>query len=311
MEHILLEYTERHAIPINFLSDIQIEDGVNTNEIRFENRFIWTQEKLEEELRKGTKINCSKALVLSYKKAAYDPEVPPNLIDESCGVDTTEEAGKQLQRIFATKAKVFDYPKDPSLIAYLINFLCGPDDIVLDSFAGSGTTAHAVLNLNKQDGGHRKFILVELLDYAEDITAERVRRVMQGYGEGDKAVEGTGGAFDFYEIGEPLFSAPDVLNEAVGEAELRKYIYFSETRRELRRPQDAAEKYLLDVNEGTAYYFCYEPGHATTLDADSLADIRTRAEHYIIYADVCLLDEAFMQRHNIVFKKIPRDIRKF
>ena len=58
----------------------------------------------------------------------------------------------------------------------------GENSIVLDSFAGSGTTAHAVLNLNKQDGGNRKFILIEMEDYAETITAERVKRVINGYG---------------------------------------------------------------------------------------------------------------------------------
>lgn len=72
-------------------------------------------------------------------------------------------------------------------------------------FAGSGTTAHAVLNMNKADGGKRKFILIELMDYAEDITAERVRRVIDGYGEGKNAVSGTGGGFGYYELGERLF----------------------------------------------------------------------------------------------------------
>lgn len=69
-----------------------------------------------------------------------------------------------------------------------------------DSFAGSGTTAHAVLKLNAQDGGNRQFILCEMMDYADSITAERVRRVMSGYGEGSKRVEGSGGAFDYYEL---------------------------------------------------------------------------------------------------------------
>lgn len=81
----------------------------------------------------------------------------------------------------------------------------GKEDIVLDSFAGSGTTAHAVLNMNKSDGGNRKFILVEMGDYADTITAERVKRVINGYGEGKNAVEGTGGNFSYYELGNPLF----------------------------------------------------------------------------------------------------------
>ena len=72
-----------------------------------------------------------------------------------------------------------------------------------------------MLNLNKQDGGNRKFILVEMEDYANDITAERVKRVTKGYGTGNKKVEGTGGAFDFYELGLPLFDETQNLNEDV------------------------------------------------------------------------------------------------
>ena len=73
--------------------------------------------------------------------------------------------------------------------------------IILDSFAGSGSTAHAVLNYNKQDDGNRKFILVEMEDYAETITAERVRRVIKGYGNDMNTVDGVGGDFAYYEMG--------------------------------------------------------------------------------------------------------------
>ena len=75
----------------------------------------------------------------------------------------------------------FDFPKSVSLIEDLLRFAnVGPNDIVLDSFAGSGTTAHAVLALNKEDEGNRKFILVECEYYADTTTAERVRRVIKG-----------------------------------------------------------------------------------------------------------------------------------
>ena len=98
----------------------------------------------------------------------------------------------------------FDTPKPTRLIERVLTIATSPDSLVLDSFAGSGTTAHAVLNMNKADGGHRKFILVEMMDYADSITAERVKRVIRGYGEGKNAVEGTGGNFSFYDLGEPL-----------------------------------------------------------------------------------------------------------
>ena len=118
----------------------------------------------------------------------------------------------------------FDFPKPVHLVTYLISFYCRQDDVVLDSFAGSGTTAHAVLNMNKKDGGNRKFILVEMGDYADTITAERVKRVIDGYGEGKNAVDGTGGNFSYYELGSPLFLQDGTINNDIDTAEIRKFI---------------------------------------------------------------------------------------
>ncbi|MGE0085562.1 MAG: site-specific DNA-methyltransferase [Desulfococcaceae bacterium] len=111
----------------------------------------------------------------------------------------------------------FNNPKPVDLIKYILLQTTKDDDIVLDSFAGSGTTAHAVLNLNKEDGGRRRFILAEMEDYAENITAERVKRVIKGYGD----TEGTGGEFDFYELGKPLFKDDGFLNEEVPPEHIR------------------------------------------------------------------------------------------
>ena len=98
----------------------------------------------------------------------------------------------------------FNNPKPHTLIDRILRIATGPNDIILDSFAGSGTTAHAVLALNKEDGGNRKFILVECEDYADSITAERVRRVIRGVPTAkDKALqEGLGGSFTYCELGE-------------------------------------------------------------------------------------------------------------
>jgi adenine-specific DNA-methyltransferase len=222
-----------------------------------------------------------------------------------------------LHEIFGKK--VFDFPKTPSLIEYIINFLCDKNDIILDSFAGSGTTAHAVLNLNKQDNGNRKFILVEMENYANDITAERAKRVAKGYGTSTSSatkpkVEGTGGAFDFYELGLALFDENQNLNEKVGLEKIREYIWFSETRTSAalsKRVPSKEEKYLLGKKDESVYYFIYEKERLTTLDFDALELIKTKGEQYVIYADNCLLPPAFMAKKNIIFKKIPRDITRF
>lgn len=202
----------------------------------------------------------------------------------------------------------FDTEKNVLLIQRIIDWIVRPGEIVLDSFAGSGTTAHAVLNMNKADGGNRKFICIEMMDYADTITAERVKRVINGYGEGKKAVDGTGGSFSYYELGESLL-VDDKLNNAVSTEKIREYIYYMETKQAL--PEAAAdEPMLLGVHHGAAYYFNYEKDASTTLNAAFLKSIRTQVEAYVIYADTCVLSENKLQQFHITFKKIPRDIAR-
>jgi len=142
----------------------------------------------------------------------------------------TAQSGKEILNSIMSEALGFDTVKPPTLIEELIRHL-GKNSIVLDSFAGSGTTAHAVLNLNAQDGGNRKFILVEMEEYADTITAERVCRVIKGYGQ----TAGTGGSFDFYEIGEPLMIHGN-LNENIKVEKIRAYIWYTETHTPYKKP---------------------------------------------------------------------------
>lgn len=233
--------------------------------------------------------------------------VPPTNLWEYSKVGHTDEASKVLKAIFGGKT-TFDTPKPYRLIEFILKIASNPDDIILDSFAGSGTTAHAVLNMNKIDGGHRKFILVELGDYADSITAERVKRVIKGYGEDKKTVNGTGGNFSYYELGLPVFDG-ERLNSAVDEKEIRKYIYFSETRRELEKEKMDEPAYM-GTYMNVAYYFNYKKGDITSLNRTFLHTIRTKAEGYVIYADSCTLSERELEKWNIIFKKIPRDINR-
>ena len=102
-------------------------------------------------------------------------------------VGHTDEAKKELKAIFDGTAP-FETPKPSRLIERILQIACDKNAIILDSFAGSGTTAHAVLNMNKADGGNRKFILIEMMDYADSITAERVKRVIDGYSQDQEVV---------------------------------------------------------------------------------------------------------------------------
>ena len=221
----------------------------------------------------------------------------------------TDEAKKDLLSIFGGKV-TFDTPKPARLIERALTIAASPDSIVLDSFAGSGTTAHAVLNMNKADGGNRRFILVEMMDYADSITAERVKRVIDGYGEGKKAVEGTGGNFSYYELGPVLLLPDGNLNEEVGAQKIREYVYYMETKEPLPTEQPKDEPYFMGLCRNTAYYFYYERESVTTLDHAFLATVQTKAEGYTIYADLCAVPQETLQKYNITFKKIPRDIAR-
>ncbi len=211
-----------------------------------------------------------------------------------------------LMKIF--ESKKFDYPKPISLIEEILKIATDKSSIILDSFAGSGTTAHAVLNLNKQDGGNRKFILVEMEDYANTITAERVRRVINGYA----STEGTGGDFNFYELG-PEMILDGNLNEHQSVEKICSYIYYTETGTPIdkEKVKESKHEFFLGDFDNTAYYLFYKKKEITTLDFDFLSTIQIPSERYVIYADNCVLPKDFLFEHNITFKKIPRDVRKF
>jgi len=217
----------------------------------------------------------------------------------------TRDGTNTIQQIF--DSRLFEFSKPFEFINELINQIADSNDIILDSFAGSGTTAHAVLNLNKQDRGNRKYILIEMEDYAETITAERVKRVIKGYGEN----EGTTGSFDYYKVGQPIFIEDGVLNEQVGIEKIRQYVFYTETKTALAETKHNDSKHFLGKHNDTAYYFNYEPNEITTLDHVFLSTMKTKAEQFVVYADNCLLTKAFMTKHHIIFKKIPRDITRF
>lgn len=257
------------------------------------------QKIIEFYFRKNGKIYCRKERSIVN---------PPTVLRK---IATTKRGSQELASILGPNK--FDFPKPSELIKYLLKLVLNEGDIVLDSFAGTGTTGQAVLELNKDKNLNAKFILIEMEDYANDITAERVKRVANGYGTGNKTVEGTGGSFDFYKLGKPLFDENDNLNEEVGLEKIQEYIWFSETRTPATFIQQysEAEPYLLGKKEDTAYYFIYERERLTTLDYDALEHIKTKVQQYVVYADNCLLPRSFMSKHNIVFKKIPRDITRF
>ncbi|MDO6391646.1 site-specific DNA-methyltransferase [Pontibacter sp. BT731] len=161
---------------IELLADTEVKSGLFIKPVVLKAKFKWSQPKLDEEIRKGTRISIPTIkLSPSYEKLVYDKEVPPNLINAKVGVGTNENASAQLEVLFG--AKVFDFPKPPSLIKYLLGFSDDPEGIFLDFFAGSGATAQAVLEMNQQDGGNRKYICVQL----DEQIAPTTKAYQQGF----------------------------------------------------------------------------------------------------------------------------------
>ena len=254
-----------------------------------EGRWRWGKPKMQQALDENLIEFVKKdGEWIAYEKI-YQPEDGVGTKKFTTWIDENFSGADEIKNIFGDK--VFDYPKPTNFIEKILK-MCNADknSIVLDSFAGSGTTAHAVVNLNKQDGGNRKFILIELNDYAENITAERVKRV--------------GGEFNFYEIGAPLFDDDGFINDAVPFERICEYIYFSETRKNY---QPCEEKNLLGVDDDTAYYYF----GGENLSWTTLSKIKTRAKVYVIYAEACNLSEDEMQKYNIHFRQIPFDVRKY
>ncbi len=241
------------------------------------------------------------------KEFLYEMTNENKAIKSSWGVFDAQSTTVFLKQIVPSIK--FDNPKPIKLLNRIIEVATRKDSIILDSFSGSGTTAHAVLNTNKFDGGNRRFILVEMEYYAENLTAERVRRAIDGYGEGKKAVDGTGGDFTYYELGQPLLLPDGNLNEEVDVGLIREYVWYMETKRPMK-PVSSENAYYLGNCRGTGYYFYYEKDRMTTLNHQFLNTIQDRAESYLIYADLCTIPDEELKKYNITFKKIPRDIQK-
>ena len=201
-----------------------------------------------------------------------------------------------LKEIFPETTKAFDNPKPVQLLKQIFSYVANDADIILDSFAGSGTTAHAVLELNKEDGGNRKFILVEMEEeIARKVTAERVRRVIKGYlyknnkGE-DIKVEGLGGGFQFMNLDTELFNAHSLINDDIGYTDLARYIFFSETRLDLR--EKAMEDYFIGENKDVEYYLVYKKDKKNVLNRKVNSTLKKTGKQKIVYADSCTLGAA-------------------
>ncbi|EAX47882.1 Site-specific DNA-methyltransferase (adenine-specific) [Thermosinus carboxydivorans Nor1] len=205
-----------------FETDIIIKNNLVINEITVTGPFVWTQSKLNEELELGTRVSLSSKFGFNVFRADQDEKIkrPVDILDNKMSVGTNEDAYQELLSIFNVE-NILDYPKPVSLLKYLINTIgyFNKEFTVLDFFSGSATTAHAVMQLNAEDGGNRKFIMVQLPEPCDEkseaykagfkniceIGKERIRRAGEKIKEENKDKEG----IENLDIGFKVFRVAD------------------------------------------------------------------------------------------------------
>ncbi|MFR7390486.1 MAG: hypothetical protein ACLUTU_17110 [Blautia faecis] len=156
--------------------------------------------------------------------------------------------------------------------------------------------------MNKIDGGNRKLILVEMGNYADTITAERVKRVINGYGTEKMLLKAISvEILATMNLVNPSFDG-EALNASIGLDDIRKYVYFTETQQKLLSHSTLKSLAIWARHMDVAYYFNYEKGNTTTLNRDFLHTIQTKADEYVIYADLCTLSQRELENGHISFK---------
>ncbi len=236
-------------------------------------------------------------------------------------VGHTQDAKKELLQLidFPDSESVFVTPKPTRLIERVIQIATSPGDLVLDSFAGSGTTGHAVLKLNQAalDQEPRRFILVEIEGkIAREVATERVRRAVSGYAttNGDK-IEGLGGGFRYCELGESLFDESGKIRETVSFADLARHVYFTETGEPLPRGRVTKSPFLGECR-GVGVYLLYNgilndktANGGNVLTRSVLAQLPKFDGQKVIYCAGCLLGKDRLQAERILIRQTPYEIK--
>lgn len=231
----------------------------------------------------------------------------------------TQDAKRELLDLLPEASEVFMTPKPTKLVDRILQLATNPGDLVLDSFAGSGSTGDSVLKLNARvpDNEPRRFILVEIESkIGREVTAERVRRVAQGYtnAKGER-VEALGGGFRYCELGEPLFDEHGKIRETVSFGELARHVYFSETGEPLPRERVTKSPFLGECR-GVGIYLLYNgilcdksANGGNVLTRAVLAELPRFDGPKVIYCAGCLLGRDRLQADRIIVRQIPYEIK--
>ncbi|MDE0134501.1 MAG: site-specific DNA-methyltransferase [Acidimicrobiaceae bacterium] len=232
-------------------------------------------------------------------------------------VGHTQEAKKELVSAihFERSEDVFDTVKPSRLVRRILQIATGPDSIVLDSFAGAGTTAHAVLAQNQEDGGNRRFILIECEDYADNITAERVRRAINGIPSAkDEALkDGLGGTFSYFELGRPMRQESLLDGSHLPSWEkLASYVFFTATGQEFDPSETDRESGFVGHTASHDVFLIYEPDieelKSLALSLPVARALPAGSRRKLVFAPTKYLDPEFLHQYRIDFQQLPFQI---
>lgn len=231
-------------------------------------------------------------------------------------VGHNQQAKQELKVIFNESSTPFETPKPVALIKHILKIATEPNDIVIDSFAGSGTTAHATLELNKEDGGNRKFVLIEMEDYADNLTAERLRRVIRGVpnSKNELLKEGLGGTFSYFTLGDPIEMESMLHGTRLPTYEnLARYVFYTATGEEFDiNKVDEASNYIGSSREYDVYLF-YQPSleylKSTSLTLEIAEKLGSKTgKKRLVFAPMKYLDQDHLHLYNIEFSQLPFEI---
>lgn len=238
------------------------------------------------------------------------------------GSEYLNEAGTTLLTSMGMRAE-FDHPKPLGLLNTIIELSTDEEDLILDSFAGSGTTGHAVLDLNKKDGGKRNFILVEMDEHiAPQATSKRLALAIKGYyksGDIEKPIQPLGGGFRYCHLGTPLFNEFGDIDGGVIFPDLAAHVFFSETGSPLPKKVDGSSPFI-GAHKEKAVYLLFSPAvqgfareaSGNVLTPDALADLPAPSNDFegvrIVYAEGCTVSPERLKTEGVIFKQIPYQI---
>jgi len=298
------------TMELEFLDDIHIKDGRTINEFKAKGQFRNKQADID--------LFCDEDLLFITENGGFrrlptkeEQEKQKTVVDLLLDWGDNQDSDKEIIELFGSKK--FDFPKPVKLIKNLIASVQDDECIILDSFAGSGTTGHAVLELNKEDGGNRKFILLQMPEatkaepkknICKEITRERVKLAIEKFGYKS--------GFKYYRLGIPLDAETMLAGQLPTYNQFAKYVYYLCTGENLEAENKIKEKDFYVGEYGKqAIYLVYKQDYETltrlALNLTLAEKIKEQqpGKKRIVYAPSCFLDEEYLTDNQIEFVGIP------